>query len=46
MWVFYAMLLCVISAVFSSFYFAFISAFPLENANAINAATEAVSNAT
>ena len=38
MWVFFAILFCVIVSVASSFYYAFISVFPLENAttNVIN----------
>ena len=40
MWVFFAILFCVIVSVASSFYYAFISVFPLENAttNVINTA--------
>ena len=46
MWVFFAMLFCVIVSVASSFYYAFISVFPLENAttNVINT-TVSVANA-
>ena len=33
MWVFFAILFCIITSIASSFYFAFISVFPLENAN-------------
>ena len=44
MWVFFAILFCVIVSVASSFYYAFISVFPLENAatNVINTASSVV----
>lgn len=48
MWLFFAILFCVITSVAGSFYFAFISVFPLENGNAttnvINAATNVVNS--
>lgn len=51
MWIFFAILFCIVTSIASSFYFAFISVFPLETANttatnAINTATNAINTAT